>query len=318
MGRTLIFFGFLILGTSAFGALKDTAYGIYSLTKIADLGLEKDKSWINPNITGVIVRTWWANIQPNAPGEYDWSYIDEGVTLAQKYNKKIAITIVAGIHSPGWIYTKGAQKFTIQGVGAMPCPWDSVFQSYWQQFVLAFGARYDSVQVVSYITAGGPGRTEECYLCKTKADVQELNNDGGVQVWIQAAETIAGFYSQAFPTTPFLYADGEPIPGDKTDYGTVVNYCVNIFGSSFGIKSDGLYPHYSMESYGATEIPVLSPTHVVGFQDLRPFKNSQTLQETLDIGIELKGHFIEVSTADVKDAGEQTVIAHEQSQLVGQ
>jgi Beta-galactosidase len=316
MLRRLLISLFFVCGF-ANAALKDTAYGIYSLTKVADPLLEQDASWTNPNITGVVIRTWWKYVQPTQ-GTYDWSYIDKGVALAQQNNKKIAISIVAGLTSPAWIYSLGAQKFTIQGDGVMPCPWNSVFQSYWQQLVLAFGTRYDSVASVSCVTAGGLGRKEECYLCKTINDVQELNNDGGVAIWIQAGETIAGFYSQAFPTTPFVYADGTPIPGDNTDYGTVVTYCVNTFGPNFGIKSDGLYAGYHLKSYGGQEIPALSPNHPVGFQDVRRFGDPTKLQGALNMGIQLKAHFIEVKTQDVTAADDQTIIADAQSQLTGQ
>lgn len=307
---------FCFLSGPVYAALKDTAHGIYSLTEIAEPNLANDTSWTNPNITGVVIRTWWKYVEPSQ-GVFDWSYVDQGLALAQKYNKKIAITIVAGTRSPDWTYSAGAQQFTIQTVGVMPRPWDSVFQAHWQQLVLQFGARYDAQNAVSYVTATGPGRTEECYLCKTQADVNELNQYGGVKLWIQAAETIAGFYSAAFPTTPFVYANGRPIPGDSTDYGTVVNYCVNTFGPQFGIKSDGLFQGYNKNSYGGTEIPALSSTHPVGFQDLKTFHNPTTLQQTLNNGIGLKGHFIEVYTKDVTASADQTIIQRAQAALTG-
>ena len=256
----LIVLGFFVC-TASFADLKDTAHGIFSLTKIKDRDLETDKSWENPNITGVVVRNQWKHVEPSE-NNYDWSYFDEGVSLAKKYHKQIAITIVAGSRSPDWIYSVGAKKFKISGGKVMPCPWDWAFQSYWQQFVLKLGARYDGESVVAYTTMGGLGRTEECDFCKDQNEVNELNNDGGVQIWIDAGETIAGFYSAAFPTTPFVYADGQPIPGDDADYGTVVNYCVSQFGSFFGIKSDGLRAKYNKNSYGGKRdsAPITGPS----------------------------------------------------------
>ena len=301
---------------SVSATLKDSAYGIYSLTEADDHQLATDSSWKNPNVTGVIIRTSWQNVEPSQ-GTFNWSYVDQGITLAHKYTKKVGITIVAGMKSPTWIYSVGAQQFTIQGVGVMPCPWDPVFRSYWQQFVTAFGKRYDFEPAVSYITATGPGREEECLLCKSTADVAELNADGGVQVWIQAAETIAGFYYAAFPTTPFVYSDGEPIPDDSTDYGTIVNYCVKVFGPSFGIKSCGLYPGYSKGSYGGTEIPLLSPTNPVGFQDFLSFQTKQ-LGQALNVGIGLKAHFIEVYSRDIGVPANQKILANAQDQLTNQ
>jgi hypothetical protein len=312
---------FLLCGSAQAADLKNTAFGIFSLTKINDPDLATDKSWTNPNIRGVVIRTRWEFVEPKNPNAkgvtnpFDWDYIDKGVALAEKNNKQVAITVVAGQRSPTWIYSAGAKKFIIHGVGVMPCPWDSTFQSYWQQFVTAFGARYDSNSSVAYITAEGPGRTEECYLCKSQADVAELNADGGVGVWITAAETIAQFYYAAFPTTPFVYADGEPIPGDTADYGTVVQYCVGAYGANFGIKSDGLDWNYH-STFGEKEIPALSPDHPVGFQDLKTFSDPTKLQESLNIGIELKGHFIEVYTRDVTANDDQSILAAAESALL--
>jgi hypothetical protein len=301
--------------------LKNTAHGIYSLTRINAAHLSDDPSWTDPNITGVIVRTWWKHVQP-IQGTFQWGYLDQGLKLARKYHKKLGFTVVAGQWSPDWIYTAGSQKFVIQNVGSMPCPWDKVFLNYWQQFILEFGARYDSYGDVSYVTAEGPGRTEECYFCKSQADVDELAADfggslsTGIQAWVNAAETIAGYYASAFPTTPFVYADGTPIPGDDTDYATLVSYCVTAFGSQFGIKSDGLSPIYRAE-FAKKEIPLLSPTHPVGFQDFRGFKDPTDLQQALTNGINLTGHYIEVYTKDVTATADQTIIQQGQAALTG-
>jgi hypothetical protein len=324
--RSILFL--LILCGSLHAALKDTAYGIFALTKSNDPNLSNDDCWNNANVTGVTIRTWWKRVQPKQPVgnpalDYDWSYLDEAVSLAQNHNKKIAITLTAGLRSPDWIYAAGAKKFTIYNTGVMPCPWDPTFLSYWKAFITAFGQRYDSLDLLSYVTAEGPGRTEECYFCKSQADINELisiagSEAAGLQLWINAAQTIASYYASAFPTTPFIYENGTPVPGDNADYGVVVDYCVSTYGLQFGIKSDGLYPHYDKNAWGAQKIYSLSQTgHPVGFQDLRVFSQPAELQTSLNIGVSLGAHYIEVYSANVDAADDQSVIKSAQQELDG-
>jgi hypothetical protein len=323
-----ILLSLLIMCGCASASLKDTAHGIFSLTKSDDPNLSTDTSWKNANVTGVTIRTWWKRVQPNKPTgnpstDYNWSYIDKAVRLAQNHNKKIGITLTAGLRSPDWVYAAGAKKFTIQNAGVMPCPWDTTFLSYWQTFIKEFGNRYDSKGVLAYVTAEGPGRTEECYFCKGQADINELisiagSEQAGIQLWINAAETIAGYYATWFPTTPFIYENGTPVPGDNTDYGVVVDSCVSAYGVQFGIKSDGLYPHYLLNSWGGQKILALSKTgNQVGFQDLRVFSNPNDLQTSLNKGISLGAHYVEVYTADVTASNDQAVLQAAQAQLLG-
>jgi len=283
--------------------------------------LQGKSCWSNPNIAGVVVRGTWGKFEP-AANQYDWSYFDTGVSLAQAHNKKVSISVHAGVDSPPWIYGLGAKPLKVPGYGTMPLPWDPVFKQYWAHFVQALGARYDGVSVVAYITMGGPGRLEEDYLCTTLASVHNFNADGGVSAWTTAAETITDLYATAFPSTPFLYAYGSPAsqPKSSIPFSDVTSYAAKAYSGRYGIKSDALHPNMSPSFWPNIEIPVLSSSTTVGYQMLKAFAGGTvdggTLKHALDFGVSSKAHFIEVYDRDCNDPNEQSVISAVNQQLL--
>jgi Beta-galactosidase len=323
---SLAFFLFSNLVALAGSAPKERSSGIFDLlpgdtVKEPVNDLAGKPCWNNPNIAGVVLRTDWAKIEPSE-NAYDWTYLDTGVARAQASNKKIAISVQAGINSPEWIYTLGAQGIKIPGYGTMPLPWDSVFQKNWASLVKQLGARYDGVSVVAYVTMGGPGRTEQLYVCTSPYSVRDFNRDGGTEAWTQAAEAIMEMYAAAFPNTPFLYAYGSPDahPKSSVPFSNVISYGVNKYPERFGIKSDALHPKMSPSFWPNVYIPALSSSTTVGYQMLKEFAGSTvdggTLREALNSGVSKKAHFIEVYNRDCDDQKEQRTISEANKDLL--
>lgn len=314
------------IGLAGSNPSKQTGSGIFDLLPGDTVqkpvkNLAAKACWSNPNIAGVVLRTTWGKIEPTQ-NQYDWSYLDTGVALAQANNKKISISVRAGVNSPTWIYALGAKRFDVPGYGMMSLPWDPVFQSNWASMVKALGTRYDSVSVVAYITMGGPGRLEEDFICTTAACDRDFNRKGGIQAWTTAAENITDIYAVAFPNTPFLYAFGSPgaHPQSSVPFGDVTSYAVDAYPGRYGIKSDALHPNTSPTFWPSIHIPALSPTTTVGYQMLHPFKGREidggTLATALNLGISNKAHFIEVYDSDCIDQEEQSTISAANQQLL--
>src|SRR5580704_12290841 len=72
---------------SAFGQSKATAYGIFDLLPVDSVAspfkdLASEHCWTNPNVVGVVLRTDWNKVE-GVKGQFDWSFLDEGVALAK-------------------------------------------------------------------------------------------------------------------------------------------------------------------------------------------------------------------------------------------
>ena len=72
----------------------------------------KEPCWTNSYVQGVLLRTFWSKIQPRE-GAIDWSFFDQGVALAAKYNKKLGLLMTAGVRTPRWVYPAGVYEFMV-------------------------------------------------------------------------------------------------------------------------------------------------------------------------------------------------------------
>lgn len=67
-----------------------------------------------------------------------------------------------------------------------------------------------------------------------------IRDYGGSAIWRNAAETIAGYYAQAFPTTTCYIAAGVPIIDGKMTMTTLENYCQSL---GMGVQRNELAPN---------------------------------------------------------------------------
>jgi hypothetical protein len=314
--------GCSVIGSAA-AATKQTASGIFAVLTTNTVthpfkNLAGEACWTNPNVAGVVLRTDWATTE-RAAGQYDWSFLDAGMALGQSHNKKIAISVDAGIYSPSWVYTLGAKQLILTS-GPMPAPWDPVFMSNWKQFLGQLGSRYDGSPQLAFVTMAGPGRSVEYFFAISPADVSLLKSSVGIQGWITAANQNTDVYATAFAATPFFCATGVPVRGAAAPAMTaVIDYGLKAYPGRFGVQSNALsalspttgnFPHTSLAAAG------LSP---VGFQMLGSAKSGRlggTLQQALNNGILLGAHFIEVYEVDCEDPNQQSVISSVNQQLL--
>jgi hypothetical protein len=118
----------------------------------------------SPNIAGIAIRVGWSKLQPSAQ-EPLFAVIDEQILLARKYNKKVSLSIEAGVETPGWVYNLGARPFTIvrdESAGdlfcqpaRLPIPWDPVYLDSWKALITAAGRRYNRSSVLTHVKVTG-------------------------------------------------------------------------------------------------------------------------------------------------------------------
>jgi len=221
----------------------------------------------NSSVDGLGIRASWSTLEP-ADGTFNWSKIDAVIATAQAHNKKVSISIEAGIRTPSWVYAEGAKTFQfvwdrpwalpLCSVATMPLPWDPVFQRKWGDFVGALGARYDSSPFVSFVKLTGiNSKTQETILprsiyeninngqCTGYNDVANWQAVGYSRTKVENAfHEVAAYFDAAFPHKEFgsmltpgglppIDQNGAIIPGVTYDFQGVMdllNYGIHTYG----------------------------------------------------------------------------------------
>jgi uncharacterized repeat protein (TIGR01451 family) len=284
---------------------------------------ERLPAWTNPNLDGMRVRADWNAVQPTS-STYDWSHIDELLSLGAQHGKLIGLSVAAGIYTPQWVYDSGAIEYAIQdGTGnSMPIPWDDAFLTRWLAFVDALGARYDGNPALGYVVMSGMGQIVETYLAQTAQDTINLTNLGGPSAWKDASKQIIAAYAQAFPTTPFFITAAKPFhtADGLSALQNVVDWGVARYPGRFGIMNAGLNAQSDTLYYPNLAVYTYRITQPVGLQMLcsaarDPVRLGGTLDQALMRGVQLGAKFVEVYPVDADDPDQQTVLAVEGAAL---
>jgi hypothetical protein len=354
-------FGLLIIAVGSLNAvtLKPQPVGIYDLIydPVHDGGVDLSVNPVldNANVDGYRFRLSWAAIQPDTAGEYHWENIDAAIAVAAAHGKKLCISIAAGLWTPDWVYTsapvvyKYAMKETDPNtglsIGNQPLPWDTAYQAKWKQFLVAFGARYDSNPTVSYVVMGGFMQQFNMFLADIDEDSAAMTYlaqhppagySGLVttypdfsSAYTPAAQEIITSYATNFPTTSLLLTMTAVIPGSEglSLQNTTTNWARDTFPDHVGTMVSALYatvpPH---------DPPAATVTFPKGFQmvcsaiadparvymDPDPVPIPATpipLQDALEHGVSLAGKYVEVYEGDLTDTSSQSVLQNERAKL---
>jgi hypothetical protein len=353
-GLGVVVMGCMLLGTSdsggfaqtsgrtkikEHGALRAGPSGIIYLLEPDSVEHPAEKSkrplgqrsfWTNPDIDGALVRSHWDKIEPTE-GKFDWGYLDEAVQLASAHHKQLGLSVTAGVFTPTWLYAKGAQPLRfLEPFGGklrpavMPLPWDPVFLKYWGRFIEALGRRYAARPEVAYVVMGGLGRWIEAYFIEAPQDLAQLRALGGVSRWVEGSKRIMDLYAHAFPRTPFILVMAPPIPGPEGQEASrqIVEDGTSKYPGHLGLCSAGLREKMGTSprmGYTPTAIRAFSDKTTVGFQMLLPSDPvKRPLRPSLENGVRLGGHYIEVYPKDCDNPAYADLLRETSRALKGQ
>ena len=118
----------------------------------------------DPNITGIAVRVGWRELQPTAQAPR-FELIDQQLAAARHHQKKVSLSIEAGVETPDWVYALGARPFPIvldEGSGdracqraKLPVPWDPVYLDSFRHLIAAAGRRYNRSHLLAHVKVTG-------------------------------------------------------------------------------------------------------------------------------------------------------------------
>ena len=297
-------------------AFAKTDVKIFSLLA-PDRNVDGDLSELNdPLVYGLSWRFRWRTIEPRE-GQYNWSMIDEAIEVTAKARKQVLVRLVAGMHTPEWVYAGGAEAFEFGDAEVaggqrhpegtrMPHPWDDVYLGKWEAFITALGRRYNGNAHIYSVAMSGGGYIDEMNLPKAFERWQQVGYTD--EKLIQAWKRIIDAYRRAFPDTPTNLAINEPLGSLQRSnvLSPVVSYVLATYPGKVYLQQNALKADFPRDSRIRKIIREASVKTVVGYQMLggKGFLERQTGDRVAAFrhALEDNASYVEVYAPDVRDA----------------
>lgn len=234
----------------------------------------------SPNIAGIAIRVGWSKLQPSAQ-EPLFAVIDEQILLARKYNKKVSLSIEAGVETPGWVYNLGARPFSIVRdepasdlfcqPARLPIPWDPVYLDAFKALITAAGRRYNRSSVLTHVKVTGlsgvgsqvalphrPSRelSSSSKSCRTSDESSAWADVGYSRARItQTWRELLDLFSQAFTShrlAMVVDAQGFPAPGERSSAASAGSYDTDLVPDLIKLALEGKQGRMQLQSNDLT------------------------------------------------------------------
>ncbi len=229
-------------------------------------------------VVGVSLRTTWSRMEPEE-GQWNFDYLDASIAAARGAGKKAMIRVLAGVHTPAWVYARGAKRFDFaqrnpnrarRGEPSyLPIPWDETYLRYWTRFVQKLGERYRDDPAVVLVHLAGPTRSSaEMHLPKAKEDREKWQQVGYTpRKLTDAWKQVMDVYAKSFPKQCLGLNISMPIYDDGVAEA-VLEYGLEKQGARICLQGNWLsahtqdaFPYYKLIRQHATRA-------TIGFQML--------------------------------------------------
>jgi len=204
-------------------------------------------NYSNPNVNGVVVRFKWNDVEPT-PGNFNWSFVDEEISKATIYNKKVSLQ---PLDRPDWLASIGAQQYyyidknsahsTYGQVLSQVLPWDSTYVSQYKIFIQNLAAKYANNPVVSYVNTIG-GHFSRGLPDTVITNTVTLTKQAFWKAYTYNADSLGSlmnrmtdFYMSQFPSTP-LWCSVDYVLFQPNATGQARNYLASIY-CNYGIST---------------------------------------------------------------------------------
>lgn len=188
------------------------------------------KSYVN----GILVRVVWKDIE-TSDNLYNWSLIDNQITAAQSYGKKISLAVGGGLNSPSWLYPLGVQSisYTVPFSGTIPIPWDTIFLTKWTDFITELGNRYandTTIQLIYMTNSSTNGFEMQLPFNPTPTYTSIAYTDQKV---IDSWKEVVDAFNSSFPNH-YLTNDFHPVNSSNAVADSIYAYAKQNIGSRYG------------------------------------------------------------------------------------
>lgn len=190
-----------------------------------------------PFVKGILVRVPWRLLEPQ-DNAFTWSLIDDQISKANNFGKKISLGVENGTGIPQWLFDKGAQQLftTLPKNDTIAIPWDSTYLAQWQEFVAELGNKYknDTTITLVYITNSTANGFEMQMPFQSTPTLADAGYTDGkmIQSWKECIDA----FEAAFPNH-YLSNDFHPVNGSNAVADSVYNYATNTIGNRYGANA---------------------------------------------------------------------------------
>jgi hypothetical protein len=275
----------------------------------------------DPAVYGLSWRFRWDTIEPQE-GQYNWALIDKAVEVTSKVGKKAMLRVVAGMHTPAWVYQAGAKPFDFSNTDLryaksqkegtrMPIPWDEIYLARWEAFIQAFGKRYAKNPHIYSIPMSGGGRIGEMNLPKAFEKWRQAGYSD--EKLIAAWKRIIDAYQRAFPDVPTNLCINEPLgKGHSNVMRPVISYVLATYPQKVYLQENALKADFPPNNPIRRILREASAKTSIGYQMLgsRNFLDKETGDrfKAFRNAIEDHASYVEVYTTDVKDPAQRSAL----------
>jgi|GEM_PF-3354662 hypothetical protein len=209
---------------------KTPRHGLFALTNTSNWVIQDGKrlNLFDYDVSGVVNYTTWRMVEP-APGILRYPGLDAMLADAERTDKKLSYSILAGIHTPPWVYERaGIEKFVYHDrkreVGSF-LPWKIVdgkrvlntdMLAVWEKTVRAFSEHVYSLPArdrIFYVAITGfpfANGLEVMVGIDNHADFARLGWDREAEdLFIEYGKRVVDIFVELFPDVPLgiSYAD---------------------------------------------------------------------------------------------------------------
>jgi len=166
----------------------DEVAGVYAVRQDKPF----DRRIYQLDITGVSLRTYWRNIEPQRD-QFDWSLFDDAIARCVATNKKVRLCIMFGTGVPKWVdvpwFTGSPDSEYDTANQPMPVPWHETLIREQKRINRIFAERYRDNPTVSFFHISGPSSIwEELALPANIVDQQGYSRDAILNTWKQVID----------------------------------------------------------------------------------------------------------------------------------
>jgi acetyl esterase/lipase len=281
-------------------------------------GLENYPFWSQDEITGTRYRTEWDHLQPTKTSP-DFSEISTYLALCNTRGKKACLSVSAGITTPTWALAAGTPVTFLDDpdAGTMLMPWDAGFISLFSKFIKQLGQAFDSDPALLYVVVSGFGRLTETILCQSSGDTTLADNaaiaagfSNASAGWLSAVASLIPVWKRAFPTTNLVMSLANVVPNSHSPTGSAtIQAAVDaMFGTyppasqnpNIGLMNAGLNSSSDDSFLPNHLVRINAPVHPAGFQVGSASADEPTFLATMNAGVALDAHYIEITTPDAQ------------------